>query len=107
MRTAALLLFAVVVFLGSCSPAATTPSTPINRLHPEPTRGPGADADGDGLSDDVDACPADVEDRDGFEDDDGCPDLDNDQDRILDANDQCPNDPEVYNGRLDGDGCPP
>ncbi|MCB9604064.1 MAG: OmpA family protein [Sandaracinus sp.] len=53
-----------------------------------------------------DACPGAEEDRDGFEDDDGCPDPDNDQDRILDVDDQCPNDPETYNGLEDEDGCP-
>lgn len=46
------------------------------------------------------------EDIDGFEDDDGCPDLDNDQDTILDVDDACPNDPETFNGINDHDGCP-
>ncbi|HRI54541.1 MAG TPA: DUF4398 domain-containing protein, partial [Pseudomonadota bacterium] len=35
------------------------------------------DRDGDGLLDDVDKCPDDPEDKDGFEDEDGCPDPDN------------------------------
>ncbi|MEN9579942.1 MAG: hypothetical protein RJA70_2951, partial [Pseudomonadota bacterium] len=48
----------------------------------------------------------DPEDKDGFEDEDGCPDPDNDKDRILDVKDKCPNDPEVYNGFEDEDGCP-
>src|SRR5258708_12833045 len=43
---------------------------------------------------------------DGFEDDDGCPDLDNDKDGIPDATDKCPNDPETKNGYQDDDGCP-
>src|SRR5579863_2340230 len=38
------------------------------------------DADGDGIPDNVDKCPNDPEDKDGFEDADGCPDLDNDKD---------------------------
>src|SRR5262249_35507226 len=38
----------------------------------------GLDGDRDGVSDKNDACPAEQEDRDGFQDDDGCPDLDND-----------------------------
>lgn len=59
-----------------------------------------------GLADQEDLCPCDVEDRDGFEDTDGCPDLDNDQDRIVDACDLCPMDAEVYNGTCDEDGCP-
>ena len=51
------------------------------------------DRDGDGIVDDLDKCPDDPEDRDGFQDEDGCPDPDNDGDGILDKNDQCPNDP--------------
>ncbi|MCC7541222.1 MAG: OmpA family protein [Deltaproteobacteria bacterium] len=62
--------------------------------------------DGDGIPDATDLCPADAEDRDGFEDGDGCPDPDNDRDRILDVSDRCPNDPETYNGTEDDDGCP-
>src|SRR5262245_26254379 len=42
------------------------------------------DADGDGIDDARDRCPGEAEDKDRFEDDDGCPDLDNDHDRILD-----------------------
>jgi len=64
------------------------------------------DQDGDGVGDAVDLCPGEPEDRDGFEDKDGCPDADNDKDRILDADDRCPNEPEVYNGFSDDDGCP-
>ncbi|MGZ3452377.1 MAG: OmpA family protein [Polyangiales bacterium] len=64
------------------------------------------DRDGDGIKDDVDKCPDDPEDRDGFQDEDGCPDPDNDQDGILDKNDACPNDPETKNGIADEDGCP-
>ena len=52
------------------------------------------DRDGDGLQDDVDKCPDDPEDFDGFQDQDGCPDPDNDNDGILDVNDRCPNVPE-------------
>jgi len=64
------------------------------------------DRDGDGLKDDVDQCPDDPEDFDGFEDEDGCPDIDNDRDGILDVDDQCPNDPEDKDGFEDEDGCP-
>jgi len=66
----------------------------------------GGDRDSDGISDDTDKCPDDPEDRDGFQDADGCPDPDNDGDGITDANDQCPNDPETINGLQDADGCP-
>src|SRR4029079_5136197 len=44
--------------------------------------------------------------KDGFEDQDGCPDPDNDHDRIPDKVDKCPNEPETYNGVDDGDGGP-
>jgi OOP family OmpA-OmpF porin len=64
------------------------------------------DTDGDGIPDFKDRCPDEPEDRDGFEDEDGCPDPDNDHDRILDENDRCPNEPETYNGFEDDDGCP-
>ena len=64
------------------------------------------DSDGDGIPDDVDQCPNEPEDFDGFEDEDGCPDPDNDGDGILDVNDGCPNDPEDFDGFEDEDGCP-
>ncbi len=64
------------------------------------------DRDGDGIKDDVDKCPDDPEDFDGFEDEDGCPDPDNDKDGILDVDDKCPNEPETKNGFEDEDGCP-
>ena len=64
------------------------------------------DRDGDGIPDDVDLCPNDPEDKDGFEDVDGCPDYDNDNDGIYDAQDQCPDQPEDRDGFMDMDGCP-
>ncbi len=64
------------------------------------------DRDGDGFKDDVDKCPDDPEDFDGFQDQDGCPDPDNDNDGILDVNDRCPNVPEDRDGDQDEDGCP-
>jgi outer membrane protein OmpA-like peptidoglycan-associated protein len=69
----------------------------------EPTR---RDRDGDGLYDDIDKCPDEAEDRDEYEDEDGCPDPDNDMDGIPDLLDQCPNLPEDINGFEDDDGCP-
>lgn len=60
------------------------------------------DKDGDGILDDVDACPEQAEDRDLFEDEDGCPDPDNDKDTILDPLDKCPNTP----GPIENEGCP-
>ncbi|MFI5300830.1 MAG: OmpA family protein [Polyangiales bacterium] len=64
------------------------------------------DRDGDGIPDDIDKCPDEPEDKDGFEDADGCPDPDNDQDGIPDKRDACPNVPETMNGIADDDGCP-
>jgi outer membrane protein OmpA-like peptidoglycan-associated protein len=70
---------------------------------PPPLRG---DRDGDGVFDDVDACPDEPEDADGWQDEDGCPDPDNDADGIPDAGDDCPVEPEDVDGWEDGDGCP-
>jgi OOP family OmpA-OmpF porin len=64
------------------------------------------DRDGDGIPDDDDGCPDAAEDKDGFEDTDGCPDLDNDGDGILDVDDACPLVKEDYDGDRDEDGCP-
>lgn len=64
------------------------------------------DSDHDGIVDVADTCPDSAEDRDGYADEDGCPDADNDGDRISDRNDRCPNEPETYNGIEDADGCP-
>lgn len=65
-----------------------------------------SDRDRDGLIDTVDSCPDEPEDRDGFEDANGCPDPDNDQDGVLDGLDACPIEPESPNGLEDADGCP-
>ncbi len=64
------------------------------------------DRDTDGIADGDDACPLEPEDRDGFEDEDGCPDLDNDQDGLADADDACPDEPgpEEHRGCPDRDG---
>jgi hypothetical protein len=64
------------------------------------------DSDGDCVADQVDLCPNNPEDRDSFEDEDGCPDHDNDRDRIADVDDFCPNEPEQWNAIDDCDGCP-
>jgi hypothetical protein len=64
------------------------------------------DRDHDGIPDVDDRCPDEPEDRDGFHDDDGCPDPDNDGDGIPDALDKCSNDPEDLDGFQDDDGCP-
>jgi outer membrane protein OmpA-like peptidoglycan-associated protein len=65
-----------------------------------------SDSDGDGLMDDEDECPEKPEDKDGFEDADGCPDEDNDDDGILDKDDACPDKAEDMDEFDDADGCP-
>jgi OmpA-OmpF porin, OOP family len=64
------------------------------------------DTDGDGIVDSLDMCVLEAEDKDGYLDDDGCPELDNDLDGIADATDKCPNEPEDPDGFEDQDGCP-
>jgi len=74
---------------------------------PEGAAAPGrADRDGDGIPNSVDACPDEAEDKDGFEDEDGCPERDNDRDGLADAGDQCANEAEDKDGFEDEDGCP-
>jgi OOP family OmpA-OmpF porin len=73
----------------------------VNMLPPAPP-----DPDGDGIAGKADKCPDVAEDKDGFEDEDGCPEPDNDKDGIPDAQDKCPNKPETINGIDDEDGCP-
>lgn len=75
-------------------------------LVPAPVPVPVPDRDGDGIADSVDQCPAAPEDKDGFQDDDGCPDPDNDQDGVADADDKCPMQPEDKDLFEDSDGCP-
>jgi outer membrane protein OmpA-like peptidoglycan-associated protein len=69
---------------------------------PEPLK----DADGDAIGDKVDNCPNEPEDKDLFDDADGCPDVDNDNDGLADAVDRCPLDAEDKDGAKDDDGCP-
>jgi outer membrane protein OmpA-like peptidoglycan-associated protein len=64
------------------------------------------DRDHDGVPDGRDQCPLAAEDRDGFQDEDGCPEPDNDGDGLPDASDACPYAPEDHDGFEDGDGCP-
>ncbi|MGN6108933.1 MAG: DUF4215 domain-containing protein [Kofleriaceae bacterium] len=77
-----------------------------------------ADRDGDGIPDEADRCPDAPETRNGFEDEDGCPDhapdgtpdpapvVDSDGDGIPDPSDKCPTEPEDKDGFQDDDGCP-
>ncbi|MDB4952830.1 MAG: Thrombospondin type 3 repeat protein [Myxococcales bacterium] len=64
------------------------------------------DTDGDGIPNAKDRCPLIPEDKDGFQDEDGCPDDDNDGDRRPDSEDKCPNVAEDLDGFEDDDGCP-
>lgn len=67
------------------------------------------DIDGDGISDSRDSCPNVPEDKDGYLDDDGCPDPDNDGDMVLDwptHADKCADQSEDPDGFEDNDGCP-
>ncbi len=64
------------------------------------------DTDLDGLLDDVDRCVDDPEDKDDFEDLDGCPESDNDKDGVPDVADACPLVAEDKDAWEDEDGCP-
>ncbi len=64
------------------------------------------DRDHDGVPDDRDRCPDVPEDRDGIQDQDGCPENDADGDGVPDSQDKCPHQKETINGYKDDDGCP-
>jgi hypothetical protein len=90
---------------------ARTPEAPAPEIEAPPPAAPPpaaappaakADKDGDGIANNVDLCPFDPEDKDGFEDDDGCPDPDNDRDGVSDAEDACPSQAGPRSSR----GCP-
>jgi OmpA-OmpF porin, OOP family len=91
---------------GEVERASTTTQTIVKRevVMMPPAASP--DPDGDGISGTADKCPDVAEDKDGFEDEDGCPETDNDKDGIPDAQDKCPNQAETVNGIDDEDGCP-
>jgi outer membrane beta-barrel protein len=82
------------------SPKYVTKSEP-DQIAQVPTPKDG-DIDGDGIVDKKDKCPEEAEDKDGFEDADGCPDPDNDKDGVLDPDDQCP----LQAGVAENKGCP-
>ncbi|MEM9692976.1 MAG: OmpA family protein, partial [Myxococcota bacterium] len=71
-----------------------------------PTASLEEDTDRDGLVDARDRCPEEKEDKDGYHDDDGCPDNDDDQDGIVDLEDQCRLQAEDFDQFEDDDGCP-
>ena len=82
--------------------------SPKDRCNPDelPPEASPVDTDGDGILDPSDECPRKPEDKDAFQDEDGCPEDDNDADGIADKIDDCPLDPEDRDGHEDTDGCP-
>lgn len=76
------------------------PPRPPKALSPE------GDEDLDEVKNADDKCPREAEDADGFEDEDGCPDLDNDKDGVADTTDKCADKAEDKDGFEDQDGCP-
>jgi outer membrane protein OmpA-like peptidoglycan-associated protein len=75
-------------------------------LPPRPPEPVELDHDHDGIVDVTDRCPTEPEDKDSFEDEDGCPDPDNDKDGVLDVADRCALEPEDLDSFEDDDGCP-
>ena len=82
------------------------PPPPPARPAPPPPPPKDGDRDKDGIIDSLDKCPDAPEDKDQFQDQDGCPDVDNDQDGVLDRDDACPNRMEDPDQFEDHDGCP-
>jgi len=79
---------------------------PTKKLEtPEPPK-TDDDPDKDGIAGATDKCPTEAEDKDSFQDDDGCPDLDNDGDGIPDTGDKCALEAEDKDNFQDDDGCP-
>ena len=78
----------------------------VAKAAPPPANEPPKDSDNDGIPDDKDKCPNEAEDKDNFQDEDGCPEQDNDGDNIADPVDRCPLDAEDMDGHEDTDGCP-
>ena len=93
---ARILLFGLHLMVGRVAEVAAPPPPPeVER-----------DRDGDGITDSRDKCPDAPEDKDGFEDQDGCPDPDNDKDEIPDVEDACPNEAGVRTADAKTNGCP-
>ena len=96
--------FRGVLLLGAHFPIEGTPApSPATAKSPARPK----DTDGDGIPDDVDACPTVPEDHLEPDPTDGCPvSADRDGDGIPDNLDQCPDKPEDIDGVEDEDGCP-
>jgi outer membrane protein OmpA-like peptidoglycan-associated protein len=83
--------------------ASRSPQRPARMRISESDR----DTDGDGIPDDIDACPTIPEDHKEPDPNDGCPaPTDRDHDGIPDDVDKCPDLPEDKDGIEDADGCP-
>lgn len=89
----------------ACTPAVPWSLQTTLALHRQlpPNR---IDRDFDGISDLTDLCRQDAEDKDQFQDEDGCPEPDNDLDALVDSVDLCPFDAEDKDNYKDADGCP-
>ena len=75
---------------------------PPPKPKPEPITKPKViDQDGDEVPDHLDQCPQEKEDKDGYQDQDGCPEPDNDEDQVPDELDRCP----LVRGIRAWDGC--
>ena len=70
----ALGFLASFAFTACASTAVVSPSR-VSPAAPSNARAPAADTDGDGIADPDDRCPDAPETRNGYQDDDGCPDL--------------------------------
>ena len=84
------------------------PDRQRGRAPPDPSDGCPAppDRDKDGIFDADDKCPDDPEDKDGIQDDDGCPEVDIDNDGIPDTEDACPHEPGPRSEVPEKNGCP-
>lgn len=122
---------ALLSMILGCKPTLPAPhiwTNPVvsSSLRRTPVLDPNGDFDADSIPNAIDRCPEEPEDRDGFEDENGCVDRDNDDDGVLDAYQfkdgrwtncdytpgkegiavDCRNWPEDLDGIADHDGCP-
>lgn len=98
--------YGTAVFRGILTASYVMGETPRAEPEPPPPPPENPDRDGDGVLNADDGCPDEAEDMDGWQDENGCPDVDNDGDGILDAVDASPNDPEDVDGFEDENGTP-
>lgn len=95
------------LFAGAEAPLDGAAGVPLTRLVAGVSWAPRVhDVDSDGVPDDSDECMELAEDKDGFEDTDGCPDFDNDEDGVPDKQDRCAGPQEDLDEYQDEDGCP-